>query len=187
VEQIRSLYEAGKRARAASAVALEQREARFAWLRLAVFAAGAILVFAVFRWEVRALWLFAPAVLFAALVVAHARTIQTRERMERVRATHIQAPLIAGAFAVMECAVQARYPPDVADRRARAAARTPAERAVEAPVTALEQPCRTFRPVGQPVAAADPSPKRHKVAAARPQDVSLEDAIHPVAKDDERP
>ncbi len=83
MEQIRSLYEAGKRARAASAVALEQREARFAWLRLAVFAAGAVLAFAVFRWEVRALWLFAPAVLFAALVVAHARTIQTRERMER--------------------------------------------------------------------------------------------------------
>ena len=83
MEEIRSLYEAGKRARAAAASHLAQREERFAWIRLLVFTAGAFLAFAVVRWEVPALWLFAPAALFGALVVAHARTIQARERTER--------------------------------------------------------------------------------------------------------
>jgi hypothetical protein len=83
VEGIRELYQAGKRARAATAAGLSGREGTFAWMRLAVFAAGALLAVAVVRWEVPALWLFAPAVLFLALVVAHARTIEARERTER--------------------------------------------------------------------------------------------------------
>ena len=83
MEGIRELYERGKRARAAAAAGLSRREERFAWMRLAVFAAGALLAFAAVRWEVPALWLFAPAVVFAGLVVAHARTIQARERTER--------------------------------------------------------------------------------------------------------
>ena len=73
--------------RRAAVAALQRRERMLSGLRLAVFAAGVVLLWVV--WGPRALapaWLLAPAAVFALLVVLHDRTIRRRGAAERAAA-----------------------------------------------------------------------------------------------------
>jgi len=76
-------------ARRYTAAALSRADARLAWARLAVFAAGAPLGWAAFaRAAVHPAWLLAPALAFLALAVWHDRVLRARARARRAITFH---------------------------------------------------------------------------------------------------
>ncbi len=79
-----ALYTERVALRRAEAAGLLRRERWLSNLRLAVFAAGAVMLWGVTStWNLAAAWLLAPATAFAALVLLHDRAIRERAAAER--------------------------------------------------------------------------------------------------------
>ena len=88
---IRAIYVARLADRERASAALSRRDDLIARLRLVVFAAAALLVWATFRRAVPAWWLVAPAAAFVGLVITHARIRSARTAIERAIDFHRRA------------------------------------------------------------------------------------------------